>query len=116
MKKTPMPIVAGSFTIASAGLSLIIFIGLLISSIILAWIAVDITGWLTGMGIALNVLIVLTVLSLFFGILALVGGIYAVQRKRWGWALTGSICALVPTFVLGLAAVILTVLSRDEFE
>jgi len=116
MVKTPKPIIAGCLTIASGGLSLIGFIGSLISSIILAWVAVDITGWLTGMGIALNVLIILTVLSFVLGIFALVGGICAVQRKRWGWALTGSICALVPTFVLGLAAIILTALSRDEFE
>jgi formate hydrogenlyase subunit 3/multisubunit Na+/H+ antiporter MnhD subunit len=116
MEKTPMPIVAGSLTIVSGGLSLIIFIGLLISITALAWTAADVTGWLSGMSIALNVLIILAVFSLVFGLLALVGGIYAVQRKKWGWALTGSICALVPTFVFGLAAITLVAISKDEFE
>ena len=116
MEKTPKPIIAGSLSIFSGGVSLIGFIGLLIASIATGWTAADITGWLPEMSIALSVLIILTVLSLVTGILALLGGIYAVQRKKWGWALVGSICALIPTFVLGLAAIMLITLSKDEFE
>jgi len=116
MEKTPKPIIAGSLSMFSGGVSLIGFIGLLIASIALGWTAADVTGWLPGMSIALSVLIILCVLSLFAGVLALQGGIYAVQRKKWGWALVGSICALVPTFVLGLAAIMLITLSKDEFE
>ena len=116
MEKTPKPIIAGSLSIFSGGVSLIGFIGLLIASIALGWTAVDVTGWLPGMNIALSILIILCVLLLFAGVLALQGGIYAVQRKKWGWALVGSICALIPTFVLGLAAIMLITLSKDEFE
>ena len=116
MKKTPMPLVAGILNLVSGGLSAIAFVGLLIASIAVGCTAVDIVGWIPGMGIALGVLIVLTVVSLVVGILALVGGVFAVQRKYWGWALAGSICALVPLFVLGVAAIVLTSLSTDEFE
>ena len=116
MEKTPKPIIAGSLIIFSGGVSLIGFIGLVIASIALGWTAADVTGWLPGMSIALSILIILCVLLLFAGVLALQGGIYAVQRKKWGWALVGSICALIPTFVLGLAAIMLITLSKDEFE
>lgn len=116
MEKTPKPIIAGSLSMFSGGVSLIGFIGLLIASVALGWTAADVTGWLPGMNIALSVLIILCVLSLFAGVLALQGGIYAVQRKKWGWALVGSICALIPTFVFGLADIMLTTLSKDEFE
>lgn len=51
------------------------------------------------------------------GVLAVVGGIHALQRKKWGWALTGSIAALLPICVLvGIAAIILTAQSKNEFE
>jgi len=50
------------------------------------------------------------------GTLAIAGGIYALRRKRWGMALTGAIAALLPWTAMGIAALILTVLSRDEFE
>ena len=32
--------------------------------------------------------------SIVLGIIAIVGGIYALRRRRWGLALAGSICAL----------------------
>jgi VIT1/CCC1 family predicted Fe2+/Mn2+ transporter len=49
------------------------------------------------------------------GILGLLGGISALRRKTWGLALAGSIASIFPCFPLGIAAVILTALSRDEF-
>jgi len=58
----------------------------------------------------------LTLLFLIAGALSLIGGIYALGRKSCGWALTGAIFALVPTFVLGVVAIVLTALARDEFE
>jgi len=58
----------------------------------------------------------LTLLALIAGMLSLIGGICALQRKNWGWALTGAIFALVLTFDLGLVAVVLTALVRNEFE
>jgi len=46
-----------------------------------------------------------------------VGGIYALQRKIWGLALAGSIAAFFsPSWVLGVAAIVFTALSKNEFE
>jgi hypothetical protein len=62
---------------------------------------------------------IFTALSLPFaivGILAIVGGIYALQRKIWGLALAGSIAAFFPCWILGLPAIVLTALSKNEFE
>ncbi|MFC1995402.1 hypothetical protein ACFLVM_00795 [Chloroflexota bacterium] len=53
---------------------------------------------------------------LLIGILALVGGIFAIQRKRWGWVLAGSIASIFIVFLLGVPAVILTGISKNEFD
>jgi len=64
-------------------------------------------GWLSAIGAPLIVL----------GIIAIIGGIYALRRRVWGLALAGSICALVgPWFVLGILAIIFVAIGRGEFE
>jgi hypothetical protein len=50
------------------------------------------------------------------GILAIVGGVYALRRKLWGLALAGSIAAFFPSWILGIAAIVFTILSKKEFE
>jgi hypothetical protein len=52
---------------------------------------------------------------LVFGILSLVGGMFAVQRRHWAWALVGSIAAIFCFFPLGVAAVILVIMAEKEF-
>lgn len=55
--------------------------------------------------------------SIILGIIAIVGGSYALKRRVWGLALAGSICALVgPWFILGLLAIIFVSLGKGEFE
>jgi hypothetical protein len=55
--------------------------------------------------------------SLIFGIIAIVGGIFALKRQVWGLALTGSICALIgPWAILGLLSIIFVSLGKGEFE
>ena len=41
------------------------------------------------------------ILPLIPAIVAIVGGIYALRRRRWGLALAGSICVLIPGITLG---------------
>ena len=53
---------------------------------------------------------------IILGIVAIVGGIYAIRRKVWGMALAGAICALFSVFgVLGILSIIFVSLSRKEF-
>ena len=53
--------------------------------------------------------------SLPFVILALIGGGFALQRKKWGLALVGSIAASV-LWGLGIPALILIAISKKEFK
>ena len=66
--------------------------------------------------IGASVLITLAIFLLIVSILAIVGGIYALRRKNWGMALTGSIAALVCMAPLGIAAIVLVALSKEDFE
>ena len=44
------------------------------------------------------------------------GGAFAIQRKHWGMALTASIFVLLSTWALGIASLVLTVVSAGEFR
>lgn len=52
---------------------------------------------------------------LVLGIVAIVGGISAIRRKRFGLSLAGAICALL-TGLMGILAVIFVVLGKKEFR
>lgn len=110
MEKTWMPMVAGILILVSAGSKLLALLGIMIASFV-AILPVSIIG-VTPLVLLLLIAIPLAIVT----ILAVVGGIYALQRKKWGLALAGSIVAFLPFSLLGLAAVILVALSRDEFE
>jgi lysylphosphatidylglycerol synthetase-like protein (DUF2156 family) len=56
------------------------------------------------------------------GIVAIIGGIYALLRRRWGLALAGCICSLLcvlpllPAIILGILAIIFVSIGKREFE
>jgi hypothetical protein len=50
------------------------------------------------------------------GGVAILGGVFGLQSRRWGWALAGSIVTLFVSNVLGIVTVVLTALSKDEFN
>jgi hypothetical protein len=63
-------------------------------------------------------------IGIAIGLIAVAGGIFAIRRKAWGLALAGAACAVVPahpwgaliwTPLLGIVAVALVVLSKNEF-
>ncbi len=57
-----------------------------------------------------------TAVLLATGIVALLGGISAVQRRRWGLALAGAICAIFPiSTLLGIVSTVFIAMARDEF-
>jgi hypothetical protein len=49
------------------------------------------------------------------GVLAIVGGVYALRRKNWGLALAGAIAGTITFFPCGIPAIIFTSLGKDEF-
>lgn len=51
------------------------------------------------------------------GIIAFIGGIFAAQRKRYGFAITGGILAMLfGGFIFGLIGLILVAISKNEFQ
>ena len=116
MKKTAMPATAGSLSIlagiANMFVAFLLFLGMLVIQGAIGFVAVPF--W-----VPVNVPAVLFLLSVPFvaaSVLAFVGGIYAIQRRKWGLALAGSVAAFFPCGIFGLMSVILLILSRDEFE
>jgi len=117
-KKTWMPMTAGILDIVAGSLRIIV---ILLVALVLAVFAIFTRGDMTCLqqlpiAITASVLITLAIFSLIIGILSIVGGIYALRRKNWGMALAGSIAALFCSPPLGIAAIILVVLSKSEFE
>ncbi|MDH4269490.1 MAG: hypothetical protein OEV52_04240 [Dehalococcoidia bacterium] len=49
-------------------------------------------------------------------ITCIAGAVCALERRIWGLALAGSICALVGFGILGILAIIFISLSRSEFK
>ena len=64
---------------------------------------------------ALNILQAIGIPLIVFGIIAIVGGIFAIKRRIWGLALAGSILAIACEPVLGILAVIFVAQSKKEF-
>ena len=54
------------------------------------------------------------ILILLLGVIALLGGMFAIQKKHWGIAIIGGV--LVIPMILGLIGLILVAVSRDSFE
>jgi hypothetical protein len=67
--------------------------------------------------ISLPIITTIGIPLVLLGIVSLIGGISSLQRRRWGLALAGGICALMPLqTLLGILAIVFVALSRDEFR
>ena len=122
VKRTAMPTVAGILEIISGAISILAFIGIMIafffipaSMTVSPGPAEEFGLWsfsiLSGVFLAIG-----AVVMLIFSVLPILGGVYAIQRKKWGLALTGAIVVTIANLLLGIPALILTALAKDEFE
>lgn len=50
------------------------------------------------------------------GVLAIVGGVFALMKKHWGWALAGAIASLFVFLPTGVAAVVFVSMGKREFS
>ena len=55
------------------------------------------------------------ILLIVVGALSFTGGIYIQKRKKWYIAVAGSIAALCPPLLAGIAAIIFTIRSKKQF-
>ena len=115
MEKMTKSMAAGILDIIAGVVGLIgtvlLFIGFIVTSGAcgipgIAGILSLVPGLILGLAVPLAIL----------GILAIVGGVYALRRKIWGLALAGSTAALLTSWPWGIAAVVFTVTSKNEFE
>jgi hypothetical protein len=112
VKRTWMPTTAGILCIVAGAFEILngIFIGVFFS------VLGRLFDRFTDLGAHPAILAVIGIPMVFFGIMAIVGGLYSLQRKNWGLGLAGAICALFPGGgILGILAVIFVSLSKKEF-
>ena len=50
------------------------------------------------------------------GVISLIGGIMALKRKSWVFALIGAILAVFPVIPLGILAIIFVSMGKNEFK
>ena len=116
---------AGGILSIVAGASEIIFGGMVVALImspglrrmLLPWPPMPLMppGWYERFSPVMPTLLsIVGVLVLVLGIVAIIGGAYALRRKSFGLSLAGAICAL-PSVPLGILAVIFVSLGKREF-
>ena len=64
-----------------------------------------------------GIIMICGVLLLIFGLIGLLGGIFAIKRTHFGLAILGGIFSLLVGFIIfGLIGLILVAISKDEFS
>jgi hypothetical protein len=118
--KTWKATTAGILDIVAGGLNGLAAIGIIVVLIILD--RINIAQYLPPesapmiMPLIVPILIGILVLSVVATVFPIIGGVFALERRRWGWALAGSIIALFRMFILGILSTIFVSMAKDEFE
>ena len=117
---TPKPTIAGIFDIIAGIMSLIgacvLMVLCVIGSSAIGIAATEEPEILPFAALPMALFLPLALMCFVIGVVAIVGGIAAINRRRLWLAIVGSIAAVLSFFPLGVAAVILTALSEKEFE
>jgi hypothetical protein len=75
--------------------------------------------WFPGREIVLGaipaVIIIVGIVIVALGAIGVAGGVSALGRKSFGLSLAGAICTVIPTFILGILAIIFVSVSKREF-
>jgi hypothetical protein len=118
METTWMPKVAGILNIVSGAFGLFIVLIWALWFAFISFVGPMNTSEFHDFPISIMaiILVPIGIFLLAAGILAIIGGIYALRKKKWGLALAGSIAAFFGSSQLGVAAIIFTALSKKEFE
>ena len=107
-KETTLPVIGGALNIVCGVFGLIGGIVLLIISYLGEELDVEPVG--------ITILLALGIIISIFGAIAIYGGICAIRREKFGWAIVGGIFALLSFFILGLPGLILVIVAKDEFK
>ena len=110
MERTAKPVIAGVFNIITGSLGLVCALAVFLLFVILD---IGVGYYLVFPEFISAFILAFVILTSLFSLLVLVSGLYALERKYWGLALAGSIVGFFP---LGIPALVLIALSRDEFD
>jgi hypothetical protein len=118
--KTWKPTTAGILSIIAGALNGLMALGLILVIIVID--RINIVQFLPPenapmiMPLIVPILVGVLVFSIAATVFPIIGGVFALQRRGWEWALAGSIIAIFRTFILGLLATIFVSMAKDEFE
>ena len=113
MERTAKPVIAGVLNIITGSLGLMYALAVFLLFVILD---IGIDYYLVFPEFISAFILAVVIITALFSLLILVSGLYALERKYWGLALAGSIVAVFGFFLLGIPALVLIALSRDEFD
>lgn len=115
MDRSWIPTTAGVLDLLAGTLALIGFAALVFIGFILRT-APDVDQDEFGIALAQALFAALAMGALLLALLALFGGVCALQRRRFGWALAGAIAAAVLCAPLGVPSLILTVVAEQDMR
>jgi hypothetical protein len=105
-----MPVTAGI-------LDLVVGVPSLIIGIIWAIVGGFLTFFIAGLGALLGAPMII------LSIVAIVGGVFAISKRAWGFALAAAICGFIvglplvaPAILLGIPAIVFTALGKGQFK
>lgn len=108
-RRTVRPLVAGIFNIFIGSCCLLCVLGICIAATVVSTFSAEFP-------FSLPVLFALIALpAAAIGIISIIGGVFEMQRRSWGWALAGSITTTLVSNPLGIASIVLTAVSKNEF-
>ena len=118
-QRTWMPVAGGILSIVAGSLGLItiaflITFGATFGADIAREVLDSVGFW--DIGAPLAILGLMAIPFIVINVVAIIGGIYATQRRLWGLALAGAICTLIPSQLLGILAIIFIAMSKKEFD
>jgi hypothetical protein len=113
MQNTWKPVAGGIISIVAGSIHLLGWLAIIVALSVPAFIRMYADMPRIGPWIA----VICTVPLIIVAIIAIIGGVFALKRRRWGLALAGAICAIFSpiSWYLGVIATIFIALSRKEF-
>ncbi len=108
-------IVAGGLNgLGAIGLIIVIFAFGSLGPMIMEYLPPEDAPFITPL--IVPILVAALILNIVCTVFPIIGGVYALRRRKWGWALAGSIIAIFRSSVLGILATIFVAMAKDEFE
>jgi hypothetical protein len=114
---------AGIINIVGGALNGLMALGLIIALLVVG--SINLADFMTAEEAAfiapfiVPIMVAVLVTAIIAAVFPIIGGVFALRRKGWGWALAGSIILIIAMFgrpVLGILSTIFVSMAKDEFD